>query len=82
MNMIMNVLNSAINEISITQTEASNLIGHIHNHKVTRDKRSILPFGSLFSFLLGTVDQIAVDSVKTDVKQLYENHLCDNQGIK
>ena len=70
-----NDLNSAINEISITQTEASYLIGHIHNHKVTRDKRSILPFGGLFSFLFGTVDHTDVNSLKADVIQLYQNQL-------
>ena len=54
-------LSLALDEIVNMQTEASNLIDHISN----RNKRSLLPFGGLFSFLFGTAN----------VKQLYQNQM-------
>ena len=53
------------------QTEASNLIDHLAN----RPKRSLLPFGGLFSFLFGTADQNDLDSLKADIKHLYQNQM-------
>ena len=46
-------LSSIINEITLTQNEAYNLIDHT---KQPRTKRSILPLGGLFTFLFGTAD--------------------------
>ena len=62
-------LNLALNVILNMQTEASNLINHISN----RNKRSLLPFGGLFSFLFGTASEDDLNSIKADVKQLYQN---------
>ena len=45
LDMTIDDMDLAINEITHMQTEASNLIGHISN----RHKRSLLPFGGLFS---------------------------------
>ena len=46
-------LNLALDEILNMKTEASNLIDHISN----RNKRSLLPFGGLFGFLIGTASK-------------------------
>ena len=64
-------MNLAINEITHMQTEASNLIDHISN----RHKRSLLPFGGLFSFLLGTADDKDLKAIRSDIKQLYQNQM-------
>ena len=74
-NMTLDDINLAITEISPIRLEASNLIDHALNNNNIRFKRSLLPLGSLFSFLFGTADQSDVDSIKTDVKQLYEDQL-------
>ena len=50
----------AINEITLMQTEASNLIDHISN----RHKRSLLPFCGLFNFLFGTADDKDLKAIK------------------
>ena len=54
-------LSSIINEITLTQNEAYNLIDHT---KQPRTKRSILPLGGLFKFLFGTTDQKDIDMTK------------------
>ena len=64
-------LNLAPDEILHMQTEASNLVDHLAN----RTKRSLLPFDGLFSFLFGTADQDDLDSLKADIKQLYQNQM-------
>ena len=64
-------LNLALEEIVNMQTEASNLIDHISN----RNKGSLLPFGGLFSFLFGTASEDDLNSIKADVKQLYQNQM-------
>ena len=48
-NITVDDLNLALDEILHMQTEGSNLINHLAN----RHKRSLLPFGGLFSFLFG-----------------------------
>ena len=78
-NMTLDDINMAIIEISITRIEASNLIDHALNNKIRRFKRSLLPLGGQFSFLFGTADQSDVDSLKADVKQLYENQIDQTQ---
>ena len=72
-------INMAITEISTTRLEASNMIDHALNNNNKRFKRSPLPLGGLFSFLFGTADQPAVDSLKADVKQLYGNQVDPTQ---
>ena len=64
-------LNLALDEILNMQSEASNLIDHISN----RNKRSLLPFGGLFGFLFGTASEDDLNSIKADVKQLYQNQI-------
>ena len=64
-------LNLTLDEIVNMQTEASNLIDHISN----RNKRSLLSFGGLFSFLFGTASEDDLISIKADVKQLYQNQM-------
>ena len=71
LNITVDDLNLALDEILHMQTEASNLIDHLAD----RHKRSLLPFGSLFSVLFGTADQNDLDSVKADIKQLYQNQM-------
>ena len=66
-------------EISTTRLQASNLIDHALNNNHKTFKRSLLPLGGLFSFLFGTADQSDVDSLKADVKQLYDNQVDQTQ---
>ena len=72
-------LSSIINEITLTQNEAYNLIGHT---KQTRTKRSILPLGGLFNFLFGTADQKDIDISKQQVKYLYSNQLAEKKVLE
>ena len=65
LNMTMDDMTLALDEITNMQFEASNLIGHIQN----RNKISLLPLGGLFGFLFGTADQADLDSTKADIKQ-------------
>ena len=71
LNMTIDDLNLALGEIVNMQTEASNWIDHISN----RNKRSLLPFGGLFSFIFGTASEDDLNSIKADVKQLYQNQM-------
>ena len=64
-------LSLAPDEIVNMQTGASNLIDHISN----RNKRSLLAFGGLFGFLFGTASDDDLNSIKADVKQLYQNQM-------
>ena len=74
-NMALDDINMVITEISTTRLEASNLIVYTLNNNNRRFKRSLLPLGGILSFLFGTADQSDVDSLKGDVKQLYENQV-------
>ena len=67
LNITVDDLNLALEEILHMQTEASNLIDHLAN----RHKRSLLPFGGLFSFLFGTADQNDLDLLK----QILNNYI-------
>ena len=75
LSMNINDLTSALNQIHITRTEISDLIGHMNNDKNNRHKRSLLPLGGLFNFLFGTADQKDIDLLKHQVKELYENQV-------
>ena len=77
LNMTIDDLNLALDEIVNMQTEASNLIDHISN----RNKRSLLPFGGLFSFLFGTASEDDLNSIKADVKQLYQNQMDQTNAL-
>ena len=74
-NMTLYDINMAITEISTTRLEASHLIDHALNNNNKRFKRSLLSLGGLLGFLFGTADQSDVDSLKADVKQLYDNQV-------
>ena len=71
LNITIDDLNLALDEIVNMQTETSNLIDHISK----RNKRSLLPFGRLFSLLFGTASEDDLNSIKADVKQLYQNQM-------
>ena len=71
LNMTIDDMSLALDEILNMQTEASNLFTHISN----RNKRSLLLFGGLFGFLFGTADQADLNAIKADVKQLYQNQV-------
>ena len=73
--MTLDDINMAITEISTTRPEASNLIDVALNNNNRRFNRSVLPLAGLYSFLIGTADQSDVDSLKADVKQLYDNQV-------
>ena len=73
--MTLNDLSSTLDQIHITRTEVSDLIGHFNNDKNNRNKRSLLPLGGLFNFLFGTVDQKDIDLLKQQVKELYDNQV-------
>ena len=60
LNMTMDDVTLALDEIINMQTEASNLIGHIQY----RNKRSLLPLGGLFGFLFGRADQADLDALR------------------
>ena len=75
LSMTLNDLRSALNQIHITRTEVSDLIGHMNNNKNNRHKRSLLPLGGLFNFIFGTADQKDIDLLKQQVKELYENQV-------
>ena len=68
----LNDLSSALNQIQMTRTEASDLIGHMNHGKQNRFKSSLLPLDGLFNFLFGTADQKDIDLLKQQVKELYE----------
>ena len=71
LNMTMDDMTLALDEITTMQFEASNLIGHIQN----RNKRSVLPLGGVYldSYLAQQMKQIL--TIKADIKQLYQNQL-------
>ena len=64
LNITVDDLNLALDEILHMQTEASNLIDHLTD----RHKRSLLPFGGLFSFLFGTADQNDIKILNNYIK--------------
>ena len=72
-------LSSIMNEITLTQNEPYNLIGHT---KQTRTKRSILPWGGLFNFLFGTADQKDIGIIKQQVKDLYSKKLAEKKVLR
>ena len=66
---------SALDQIHITETQVSDLIGHMNHVKNNRHKKSLLPSAGLFNFLFGTADQKDIDLLKEQVKELYENQV-------
>ena len=59
LSMTLNDLSPALNQIHITRTEVSDLIGHMNNDKNNRHKRSLLPLGGcLTSFLAQLIRKI------------------------
>ena len=71
--MTLNNLSSALDQMHITRTQVSDLIGHMNHGKNNRHKRSLI--GGLFNFLFGTADQKDIDLLKQQVEELYENQV-------
>ena len=44
-------------------------------------KRSLLPFGRLFHFLFGTAKDEDIQSMKQDVKKLYDNQISQSRVL-
>ena len=74
-------INSVLHEITSTQIETFNLIDHIHKSKDIRTKRSLLPFGGLFHFLLGTANDDDVRSIKQNVQKLYDYQISQSKVL-
>ena len=81
LSMTSNDLSSALDQINITRTEVSNLIGHMNHDKNNRHKRSLLPLGGLFNFLFSTADQKDIDLLKQQVKELHENQVDQEETL-
>ena len=75
LSMTLSDLSSALDQIHITRTEVSDLIGHMNHDKNNKHKRSPLPLGGLFNFLFGAADWKDIDLMKQQVKELYENQV-------
>ena len=73
--MTLNDLSSALDQIHITRTQVSDLIGHMNHDKNNRHKRSLLSLSDLFNFLFDTADQKDIDLLKQQVKELYESQV-------
>ena len=71
-------LSSIINEITLTQNEAYNLIDHTEQ---PRTKRSIHPLEGLFNFLFGSADQKDIDMIKQQGRDLYSNQLAEKKVL-
>ena len=56
-----------------SKLKSSNLINHVYSP--SRNKRSVLPFGGLFKFLFGTVDNNYLQDIKQDIQKLYDNQV-------
>ena len=74
-------IDSVLYEITSTQIEAFNLIGHIHRPKDIRTKRSLLHFGGVFHFLFGTANDDKVRSMKQDIRKLYDNQISQSKVL-
>ena len=73
-------VNKSIMTLDNTQDKFKQICNHIENHS-KRYKRSLLPLGGLFSFLFGTADQKDLDSIKAQVKTIYDNQVNQAQVL-
>ena len=67
-------INMAIKDITEAHEIFTNISGMVHNEN-SRNKRSLLPLGGLFSFLFGTADQDDLDDIKKEVQTIYDNQV-------
>ena len=81
LNMTMDDINSVLCEITLTQIETLNLIDNIHRPKDFRMKRSLLPLGGLLHFLFGTAKDEDIQSMKQDIKKLYDNQMSQSKVL-
>ena len=72
--------NKSIMTLDNTYDKFLQICDHIQSHS-KRYKRSLLPFGHFFSFLFGTADQEDLDSIKTQVKTIYDNQVSQAQVL-
>ena len=79
--MTMDDINSVLSEITLTQVETLNLTDNIHRLKDFKTKRSLLPFGRLFHFLLRTAKDEDIKSMKQDFKRLYDNQISQSMVL-
>ena len=77
--MTMNDINLVLCEITLTQIESLNLTDNVHRPKDFRTKRTLLPFGGLFHFLFGTAKDEDVQSMKQDIKNIYDNQISQSK---
>ena len=73
-------VNKSVITLDNTYDKFLKICSHIQSHN-KRYKRSLLPLGGLFSFLFGTADQKDLDSIKTQVKTIYENQVNQAQVL-
>ena len=73
-------VNKSVITLDDTYDKFLQICSHIQSHN-KRYKRSLLPLGGLFSFLFGTADQKDLDSIKTQVKTIYENQVNQAQVL-
>ena len=73
-------VNKSVMTLDDTYDKFLQICNHIQSHN-KRYKRSLLPLGGLFSFLFGTADQKDLDSIKTQVKTIYDNQVNQAQVL-
>ena len=73
-------VNKSIMTLDNTYDKFLQICDHIQSHS-KRYKRSLLPFGHFFSFLFGTADQEDLDSIKAQVKTIYDNQVSQAQVL-
>ena len=67
-------VNQSIMTLDDSYDKFLQIVNHIQSHS-KRYKRSLLPLGNLFSFLFGTANQDDLNSIKAQVKEIYENQV-------
>lgn len=73
-------VNQSIMTLDETYDKFLQICNHIQSHS-KRYKRSLLPLGHLFSFLFGTADQKDLDSIKAQIKTIYDNQVNQAQVL-
>ena len=73
-------VNKSIMTLDNTYDKFLQICDHIQSHSKGY-KRSLLPFGHFFSFLFGTADQEDLDSIKAQVKTIYDNQVSQAQVL-
>ena len=73
-------VNKSVMTLDDTYDKFLQICNHIQSHN-KRYKMSLLPLGGLFSFLFGTADQKDLDSIKTQVKTIYDNQVNQAQVL-